>query len=115
MRAKLATPGILVKPDINKATFKYAILEVLNDSVFYSRSVSKWINNSRSCDFTLDKWDRRLLYALSQNVKMKDLTQYLPFSLSAIEKRKKRIKLQLGVDEADNRELLLRAREYGFI
>lgn len=107
--------GILVKSDVNIATFKYAILAVLNDSVFYSRSVSKWINSSRSCDFTLDNWDHKLLYALSQNVKTKELTQYLPFSLSAIEKRKKRIKLLFGIDDGDNRQLISLAREYGFI
>jgi len=107
--------GILVKSDVNTATFKYAILEVLNDSIFYSRSVSRWINNSKNCDFTLDKWDRKLLYALSQNVKTKELTQYLPFSLSAIEKRKKRIKFLFGIDDGDNRQLISLAREYGFI
>ncbi|NGX84862.1 response regulator transcription factor [Aequorivita sp. KMM 9714] len=107
--------GILVESDLNVAVFKFSIIEVLNNSIYYSRSVSKWLNSYRNCDFTLDKWDRLLLYALSQNIKTKELTMYLPFSLSTIEKRKKRIKLQFGVDQGDNRDLLLRAREFGFI
>lgn len=107
--------GFLVKSDVDSAIFKRAINEVLNDSYYYSRSVLKLINKLESCEGTLDKWDRQLLYELSQNVKMKDLPKKLPLSLAAIEKRKRRIKSLFEVEQGDDYQLLLKARGYGFI
>jgi|SRR5690554_766766 len=107
--------GFLVKADVDSTIFRRAIVEVLNGSVYYSWSVSRWVNKLVNCDFVLDNWDRLMLYELSQGAKMKDLPAILPFSLPAIEKRKKRIKYLFGVEEGDTRQLLLHARKFGFI
>lgn len=107
--------GFLIKSDMDSIIFKRAIREVLNDSFYYSRSVSRWLNRMRNSDVVIDKWDRQLLYELSQNVKMKDLPSKLPLSLSTIEKRKKRIKSLFDVEEGDDHQLLLYARKFGFV
>ena len=107
--------GFLVKADVDSTIFKRAIKEVLNGSFYYSRRVSKWMNEFDTNDIVLDKWDRLLLYELSQNVKMKDLPEKLPLSLAAIEKRKRRIKTLFEVELSDDYQLLLKARRYGFI
>jgi len=54
------------------------------------------------------------LHHLSKGVKTKNLVQYINLSLSAIEKRKKNIKLQFGI-EGDSEILLLEAKKRGFI
>src|SRR5690554_86590 len=107
--------GFLVKADVDSIIFKSAIKEVLDDSYYYSRKISKWLNAFDHNDIVLDKWDRHLLYELSQHVKMKDLPNKLPLSLAAIEKRKRRIKSLFEVEQGDDYLLLLKARKYGFI
>jgi len=107
--------GFLVKSDVDSIIFKRAIREVLNDSYYYSRQVAKWINKLDYDGIVLDKWDRLLLYELSQNVKMKNLPQKIPLSLAAIEKRKRRIKSIFEVEQGDDHQLLLYARKFGFV
>jgi DNA-binding NarL/FixJ family response regulator len=107
--------GFLIKGDISTGILLPAILEVLKDPPFYSKSVLKSLRKSISHDFLLDKWDRMILYELSQGIKMKELPEILPFSIAAIEKRKRHIKLLFDIEEADDRQLLLKARELGFI
>jgi len=107
--------GFLLESDVDSTIFKRAIKEVLNDSFYYSRKISRWINKFDQTGVVLDKWDRRLLYELSQNVKMKDLPNILPLSLAAIEKRKRRIKTLFEVEQGDDYQLLLKARMYGFV
>ncbi|HNP68755.1 response regulator [Aequorivita sp. F47161] len=107
--------GFLIKGDISTGILLPAILDVLSDPPFYSKSVLKSLRKSVSHDFLLDKWDRMLLYELSQGIKMKELPEILPFSIAAIEKRKRHIKLLFDIEEADDRQLLLKARELGFI
>ncbi|WP_139856565.1 response regulator [Aequorivita sinensis] len=107
--------GFLIKGDISTGILLPAILDVLSDPPFYSKSVLKYLRKSISNNFLLDKWDRMLLYELSQGIKMKELPEILPFSIAAIEKRKRHIKLLFDIGEADDRQLLLKARELGFI
>ena|SRR5690554_4469941 len=107
--------GFLIKTDVTLEILKQAIMDALFNPPYYSKSVLKWVQKSGTHDISLDKWDRRLLYELSQGVKMKDLPKILPFSLAAIEKRKRHIKQLFDISGANDSHLLLRAREYGFI
>lgn len=107
--------GFLIKGDISTEILLPAVIEVLTDPPFYSKSVLKSIRRTTSHDILLDKWDRRILYELSQGMKMKELPGILPFSIAAIEKRKRHIKEDFGIEDADDRQLLLKAREFGFI
>jgi len=63
----------------------------------------------------LDEINRKILYHLSKRVKTKNLVNHVPLSLSAIEKRKSDIKMILGVENADDEELLKKAKKLGFI
>ena len=56
-----------------------------------------------------------MLYELSRGIKMKMLPGILPFSLATIEKRKRQMKLNFGIEDGDDRSLLDKAHEYGFI
>lgn len=107
--------GFLIKGDISKDILIPAIVEVLLDPPYYSKSVLKSLRRSVSHDFLLDQYDRRLLYELSQGIKMKELPDILPLSIATIEKRKRQMKIVFGIEEGDDRQLLLKAREHGFI
>jgi len=107
--------GFLVMTDLNKQILLPAITDVLVDPPFYSKKILKSLRKSKGHNFILDEWDERLLYELSRGTKMKDLPSILPLSLRAIEKRKQNIKSLFGITGGDNRQLLEKVREYGFI
>lgn len=107
--------GFLIMADLDLEVLILAIIAVLNDPPYYSRSILKSFYKSKGHTLLLDVWDERLLYELSRGIKMKDLPGILPFSLATIEKRKKNIKSRFGIEGSDDIKLLEKAREYGFI
>jgi hypothetical protein len=46
---------------------------------------------------------------------MKDLPKLMPLSIAAIEKRKRNLKHMFNVKKMDDRQLMVSAREKGFI
>jgi two-component system response regulator NreC len=107
--------GLVIKHDINQNRLREAIECVLVDPPFYSKGILKLMRKHISIDFTLDKIDRQMLYQLSRGAKLKHLTEILPLSKSAIELRKRHLKELFGVEDGDDRNLVLRAEELGFI
>jgi hypothetical protein len=46
---------------------------------------------------------------------MKELPELMPFSLGALEKRKRQLKIVFDVEDGEDKQLLQKARMYGFI
>ncbi|MDC8004740.1 response regulator [Aureisphaera galaxeae] len=107
--------GFLIKNDITPEEIVTAIKNVLFDPPYYSKSVLRLLRNEVSNDFLLDKIDRRLLYELSIGTKMKDLPDILPLSIAGIEKRKRHLKEVFDVSKSSDKDLILIAKEKGFI
>lgn len=107
--------GFLIKNDINKDELVTSIKTVLNNSPYYSKSVLELFRKQSSVDYQLDKIDRQLLYEMSIGTKMKELPNVIPMSMTGLEKRKKHLKIIFDVDEGDDRALVLKAKEKGFI
>jgi len=105
--------GLLVKNDLTPEELMRAIEAVLSEPPYYSKTVRELMRKQLLNDYTVDSIDRRMLHELSQGAKMKDLPAVLPLSLAGIEKRKRNLKQVFGVEE--DRELILKAREKGFI
>ena len=68
-----------------------------------------------SNDFILDDIDRKILYELSLGAKTKELPSIVMLSINAIEKRKRHLKHIFEIKNADDRELIVIAKEKGFI
>lgn len=107
--------GFLIKNDVNKEELVTSIKTILSGVPYYSKSVLELFRKQTSIDYRLDKIDRQLLYEMSIGTKMKDLPKVIPMSLAGLEKRKKQLKLLFKVHENDDRELILIAKEKGFI
>ncbi len=107
--------GFLIKNDINKIELVTSIKSVLTDTPYYSKSVLELFRKQLSSDYGLDKIDRQLLYEMSIGTKMKDLPKIIPMSMAGLEKRKKHLKVLFKVQDNDDRELILKAKEKGFI
>ncbi len=107
--------GFLIKNDIDTEELVEAIKTVIFDPPYYSKSVIKLLRKQISSDYLLDKIDRQLLHELSIGTRMKDLPNVLPMSIAGIERRKRQLKEMFNVEDSDDRELILKAKELGFI
>jgi len=107
--------GFLIKNDINKDELVSSIKTIMGNSPYYSKSVLELFRKQSSIDYQLDKIDRQLLYEMSIGTKMKDLPKIIPMSMPGLEKRKKQLKELFKVKDNDDRELILKAKEKGFI
>jgi DNA-binding NarL/FixJ family response regulator len=107
--------GLLIKNDITANELVNAINLVLTSPPYYSSSVSQTIRNEMLNDLLLDKIDRRLLYELSIGTKTKDLPMTLPLSIAGVEKRKRNLKNVFDVSGLEDKDLINKAKEKGFI
>ncbi|KAF2080125.1 response regulator [Flavobacterium sharifuzzamanii] len=105
--------AVLIKKDITASLVLEALLTVLSGSFFYSIAAENIKMRNQYSDLALDELDLKILQNISLGIQTKNLVHFIPLSLSAIEKRKSKIKLMF---DADNDELLLyKARQEGFI
>lgn len=107
--------GFLIKNDITPQELVKAIQIVVEDPPYYSKTVTKLLRKLASQSLVLDKIDRELLYELSIGTKMKDLPSILPLSIAGVEKRKRQLKEVFDIRKKGDRELVLIAKEKGFI
>ena len=109
--------GLLIKNDITSKEFMIALDTVINNPPYYSTTVARYFRKQQLNfeDNLLDDVNRKIIFHLSKGVKTKDLTNYVSLSLSAIEKRKAQIKNLLGLDSANDEELIKEAKKRGFI
>jgi hypothetical protein len=63
----------------------------------------------------LDDLDIQLLVELANGAKMKELEQLLPLTKSGIDKRRRLLKEKLNLQSNSDRDLVLKAKEKGFI
>lgn len=107
--------GLLIKNDVTADELVNAINLVLKSPPYYSCSVSQTIRNEMLNDLLLDRIDRKLLYELSIGTKTKDLPSVLPLSIAGIERRKRNLKSIFNVSKLEDKDLIAKAREQGFI
>lgn len=107
--------AFILKRDLTSSEFKIAIHSVINDDVFYSKSILKHLRKEISSKLLIDSMDRKILYELSIGARMKDMPNYIPLSAASIEKRKRHLKKVFNVKDKGDRELILMAKEKGLI
>ena len=107
--------GFLIKNDITPLELLHTIQTILKDPPYYSKTVIKLLRDQVVNDFILDHYDRKILHELSIGTRMKDLPSVLPLSNAGIEKRKRNLKRMFNVKKLDDRQLLITAKEKGFI
>lgn len=107
--------GFLIKSDLTSSELASAFQAVLNNPPFYSGTVNSIVRRSITNDIDLDDIDRKILYLLSQGVRTKSLKDHIDMSMSAIEKRKKHLKMLFDIQDGSDETLLDEARTKGFI
>jgi DNA-binding NarL/FixJ family response regulator len=112
--ATIPHDGLLIKSDITSKILIKAFGKVLEGEKFYSKTANKLIRSSIAQNNNkLDEYNKKIIYHLSNGIQTRHLVEYIPLSLSAIEKRKKYIKQFFDV--ADDEQLLNEAKKRGFL
>lgn len=107
--------GYLVKTDITPETLVEALKEVVLSPPHYSQKALAAIRRRMSSSMELDKVDRQILYYLARGTKNKDLEHHIGLSTSAIENRKRQLKVLFGTENENDFALIHAAKSKGFI
>ena len=107
--------GFLLKNEIEPERFKLDLLLILQNKLAYSKSIMEFLRNEAGNDLPLDEIDREILYRLSKGVPTKDLPNYIPLSISGVERRKRRLFILFDLGESKNSLLIMAARDRGII
>jgi DNA-binding NarL/FixJ family response regulator len=98
--------GFLNKADIDYFTFANAFEVILKGESFMSETINKTLVNLIRSTINWDDVDSKIVTLLEKGIKTKELPNYINLSLSAIEKRKAKIKFQLLNEKGNDKELI---------
>lgn len=107
--------GFFVKGDLNQKSFVSGIKSVLDETPVLSKTVVNCLHHNLNTDIKFDIQDRQLLFEIEKGLTMEKIAENLFFSRSTVTKRKKKLKIILGVEGGSDKDLLDKAREMGFI
>lgn len=111
---KIHPNGLIIKNDLTFDELLLAFDRVIKNEIYYSKSVLEMLESHEN-DIEIDLFDKQILFHISKGTQMKDMPQYIPISLNAIEVRKSNLKELLNVTEGTDRELVLEAKKMGLI
>mgnify|MGYP002838525181 CR=1 FL=1 len=107
--------GLLIKSDVDSKDIINTFNSVQDEKLSYSDTVLKLMRYQITNNFLLDQFDRQILFHISRGVQTKKLTDVIPLSLPAIEKRKRNLKKYFGLDKEGDLLLVRKAKELGFL
>ena len=107
--------AVLIKNDLTPEELISAIQSIITRPPYYTSTVLNLLRKEISKDVHIDEIDRKLLYELSLGTKMVELPAILLLSKAGVEKRKRNLKVLLEVDDLSDRELILNAKQRGFL
>ncbi|MAW94453.1 MULTISPECIES: response regulator [unclassified Leeuwenhoekiella] len=107
--------ALLLKGDLTPGELIRGIQSLLSKPPYYTVTVLEHLRRSMTTEIDIDSTDRKLLYELSLSTKNTELCEILNLSKAGVEKRKRNLKIILEVEGESDRELILEARNRGFI
>jgi DNA-binding NarL/FixJ family response regulator len=107
--------GFVAKSDINYKSFPEIFHAMERKQVYFSKSIKDSHKVMMQKNINWDEYDSKILQLIAEGIKTNQLPNYIPLSLSAIEKRKANIKKQLVFDSGSDKQLIEVAKKLGFI
>jgi DNA-binding NarL/FixJ family response regulator len=107
--------GLVIKNDLTFDELLFGFDIVLKDEIYYSHSVIKMANQNNNDIDGIDQFDKLILFHISKGTKTKDIPQYIPISLHAIEQRKLNLKELFKIKEGNDIDLIREAKIRGII
>ncbi len=103
--------GLIDKIDLDRNNLANIFNLIITGERYKSETIKKTIEDNVANKHFFDNIDIRILLLISQGIKTKNLKQYIPLTTSAIEKRKSKIKLQFGINNGNDEDLILEAKK----
>ena len=108
--------GILCKSDIDIDEFLNAFKIIFSGDTYLSNKIIKSLREKVFDNYNLDNYDKQILLRLSEGIATSDIPNYVPLSLSAVEKRKQQMKtLLLQGKGGDDKDLIEAIKKMGII
>jgi DNA-binding NarL/FixJ family response regulator len=107
--------GLVIKNDLTFDELLFGFDLVLKNEIYYSHSVIKMANQNDNEIEGIDQFDKLILFHISKGTKTKDIPQYIPISLKAIERRKVNLKELFKIEEGSDIDLIREAKVRGII
>ena len=107
--------AIVEKADINYSDLSIIFQKVLNGGVFYSSHILQRIKHNKSNYIFLDHLNLMIIQLICKGIATKNLPMHLPISLSAVNKRKAKIKVILNIENGSNEAIIKEAKKRGLI
>ena len=107
--------GILCKSDIDIDEFVNAFKIIFEGEKYLSSKILKSLKDKDFDKYNIDNYDRQILMRLSEGILTKNIPNYVPLSLSAIEKRKANLKNMFLEGTGDDHDLIEASKKIGII
>jgi len=107
--------GLVIKNDLTFDELLLAFDKILKGENYYSQTVVKLVSQMKFDNIEIDAFDKQILYHLSKGTKTKDIPQFVPLSLSAVEKRKLNLKETLEIAGGTDIDLIREAKNKGIL
>ncbi|WP_281322356.1 response regulator [Flavobacterium aestivum] len=107
--------GFISKSDINFELFPVICRKILEGEIFRSNTIIDSQRELFKRNINWDNHDCQILSLISQGIKTVNLPNYIPLSMSAIEKRKANIKDQLLKGKGSDKDLIDKAQNLGLL
>jgi DNA-binding NarL/FixJ family response regulator len=107
--------GLVIKNDLTFDELLFGFDKVINNETYYSQSIQKMIDQSQQETIEIDLFDKQILFHISKGTKTNDISQYVPISIEAIEKRKLNLKKLLNLPEGSDIDLVREAKNKGLL
>jgi two-component system response regulator NreC len=108
--------GLIHKSDIDSLILKSLFEKISKDNTCcFTPTIVKAIEYYNKHQFSFDIKDIEIIDLIEKGIKTKNLPNYLGIKLSAIEKRKAKIKLQVLGKKCNDEELLAQLKKLKFI
>ncbi|MCV6629271.1 MAG: response regulator [Flavobacteriaceae bacterium] len=107
--------GFLIKTDVTSDELVTAFETVLHRPPYYSSTISSLLRKQITNDFVLDDINRQILHQISIGTKVKDIPNFVDSSIASVERRKRQLKKLFKVEKDDDRALIEKAKERGFV
>lgn len=112
---KTSPDGIFIKSDFSSKEFLVAFDTVAKGEKYYTQTMKEALKKINDSSFYLDSIDMQLISLLAQGMKSKSLTEHLPLSLSAIDKRKQKIREFFSVEKGNDEDIVREAKKQKFV
>ncbi|MCW2118332.1 response regulator transcription factor [Flavobacterium sp. 7A] len=106
--------GLIIKNDLTFDELLHAFDKVIKGKMYYSKSILEMLESHDNA-IEIDLFDKQILFHLSKGTKLKNIPQFIPISLNAIESRIINLKKILNVVDKKDNELVKEAKSKGLI